>query len=196
MRKNDNERNDADQLELRFQNPAYQAEPIYESISSATGSSVVQNLRLSTDQIPSTNLSRRMDDPPKPRYASPTGKTPDYACLRRTAQPGQGPSEGEQNKGNSRNDGEHYMQLANYQSMIAYGESSELPDEGDYLQPVDGHYRNTQRSARGKDNGHYKNGKLQEESQAWLSTLKSAIFTDLIPPDWEIVQTDSVAIVP
>lgn len=156
VRKLDSERNDADQLELRFQNPVYQAEPVYDTISSATGRSVVQNLSRGTEEIPSTNLSR-MYDPPKPRHASPTGKTPDYACLHRTAPPGQGSSESEKNKGNYANDDEHYMKLTNY--MTAY-ESSNLPDEGDYLEPVDGHDRNAQRSGRGKENGQGKNGKL------------------------------------
>jgi len=143
------------QVELdMFDNPAYNEDPIYDSISPATGRSVVrqaddvglQERRSQEDRNTFTldqrsdlyedldgerSDMRRRDDPRKPHYASLQGRRPCYAIPLKENEKSKSPVQNEEN----------YMRLANVQKKTALDASGTSTEDIVYRKPVNGHYK-------------------------------------------------------
>lgn len=194
------------QLENVFENPTYNEDPIYDSISSATGRSVAHNLRQLADDgvqdllfldgrgieamntIPcdqSTTYEEVNESAfrdrinkgqsvvvriarPGNQYATPRGKAPHYAILLRPGLDSQRLKENENNKEKPAKDDENYMKIkpANTKYKIPQYTSGAVTEEGDYMKPVDGHYKIPRQSHSTADGAVYENTKIKEESQA------------------------------
>jgi len=162
-----------------FDNPAYNEDPIYDSISPATGRSVVrqaddvglQERRSQEDRNAFTldqrsadlyeeldgehSDMRRRDDPRKPHYASLQGRRPCYAIPLKENEKSKGPVHNEEN----------YMKLANVQKKTALDASGTPKEDIVYTKLVNGHYK-IPRQSHANAPALYENRNLKEESRA------------------------------